>query len=64
MLADPPAGQARVTLSSSRFGALEGEIVWRSPSALGIRFLLAPDLVATVLDDKLPQLPRGSGEAA
>jgi hypothetical protein len=54
MIADPPEGQARVTLSSSRFGALEG----------GIRFVLDPDLVATVLDDKLPQLPRRDDAAA
>jgi hypothetical protein len=64
MVANPPEGQARVTLSSSRFGALEGEIIWRSPSALGIRFVLAPDLVATVLDDKLPTVPRGNDAAA
>jgi hypothetical protein len=64
MVADPPEGQARVTLSSSRFGALEGEIIWRSPSALGIRFVLDPDLVATVLDDKLPTIPRGNDAAA
>src|SRR3954469_6747040 len=60
MLADPPAGQGPVMVSSSRFGVLEGEIVWRSPSALGIRFVLAPDLVASVLDDKLPTIPRGN----
>jgi hypothetical protein len=64
MIADPPEGQARVTLSSSRFGALEGEIVWCSPNALGIRFVLDPDLVATVLDDKLPQVPRRDDAAA
>jgi hypothetical protein len=64
MVDDPPEGEARVMLSCARFGALEGEIIWRSPSALGIRFVLAPDLVAGVLDDKLPVLPRRSDAAA
>jgi PilZ domain-containing protein len=64
MVDDPPHGQARVTLSCSHFGALAGEIVWRSPQALGIRFVMAPDLVAGVLEGKLPVLPFGSGAAA
>jgi PilZ domain-containing protein len=63
MVEHPPEGQARVTLACPRFGALEGEIVWRSPRALGIRFILAPDLVAVVLEGKLPVLPRGRGVA-
>jgi hypothetical protein len=54
--------KARVTLSSIRFGALEGDIVWRSPSAIGIRFLLAPSLVAKALGDKLPLLPEKSDD--
>jgi hypothetical protein len=53
---------ARVTLSSARFGAFEGEIVWRSPNALGIRFLLAPELVAKALGDKLPLLAPDNGD--
>jgi hypothetical protein len=53
---------ARVTLACARFGALEGEIVWRSPSAAGIRFVLAPELVAKALGDKLPLLPPESDE--
>ena len=61
MVEDPPAGQSRVTLSSDRFGTLAGDIIWRSPRALGIRFVLAPDLVATVLGDRLPVLPGRSG---
>jgi hypothetical protein len=64
MIDNPPEGQARVTLSCARFGALEGEIVWRSPKALGIRFTLAPDLVAGVLEGKLPALPRANDAAA
>jgi hypothetical protein len=64
MVENPPEGQARVTLSCARFGALEGEIIWRSPSALGIRFVLPPELVASVIDDKLPVVPRGSDAAA
>ena len=60
---DPSAVPARVTLSCDRFGALAGDIIWRSPSALGIRFVLAPDLVATVLGDTLPVLPGRSGAA-
>ena len=64
MVDNPPEGQAQVTLSCARFGALEGEIIWRSPSALGIRFVLAPDLVAGVLENKLPILPRRSDATA
>jgi len=45
-----------VTLASTHFGALEGSIVWRSPGAIGIRFLLAPELVAKALSSKLPLL--------
>jgi PilZ domain len=56
--------KARVTLSSSRFGAFDGDIVWRSPHSLGIRFLLAPEQVAEVLGDKLPLLPAQSDENA
>jgi hypothetical protein len=63
MVDDPSAVPARVTLSCDRFGALAGDIIWRSPSALGIRFVLAPDLVATVLGDTLPVLPGRSGAA-
>jgi hypothetical protein len=56
--------KARVTLSSPRFGAFDGDVVWRSPGSLGIRFLLAPELVAEVLGDKLPLLPaRGEEDA-
>ena len=49
--------KARVTLSCTHFGALEGDIVWRSPSAIGIRFVLAPEHVAQALGVKLPLLP-------
>jgi len=63
MLDDPPEGKTRITLSAA-FGTLEGDIVWRSPSALGIRFVLAPDLVATLLGDKLATPQRRSGAAA
>ncbi len=56
--------KARVTLSSPRFGAFDGDVVWRSPGSLGIRFLLAPEQVAEVLGDKLPLLPaRGEEDA-
>ena len=55
--------KARVTLTSPRFGALEGDIVWRSPSAIGLRFLLEPERIAKVLGDKLPLLPPISDEA-
>jgi hypothetical protein len=64
MVDDPPEGQARVTLSCARYGALEREIVWRSPHALGIRFVLAPEVVAGAPDDKLPMLPRAGDAAA
>ena len=54
----------RVTLSSPRFGALDGDIVWRSPNSLGIRFILEPELVAKMLGDKLPLLPPESDGTA
>ena len=60
---DPPEGQARVMLCSAAFGKLEGDIIWRSPKALGIRFVLAADLVAALLGDKLTPLHRNGAAA-
>jgi len=62
MIKGPFDDGSRVTLSCTRFGALEGDIIWRSPSALGIRFVLAPELVAKALGDTLPLLPSRSDE--
>ncbi len=56
MIKGPLDDKGRVTLSSARFGALDGSIVWRSPNAIGICFLLAPELVVEALGDKLPLL--------
>jgi hypothetical protein len=56
--------KAAVILRSVRFGELSGEIVWSSPSAIGIRFMATPQDVAKAMGDSLPLLPAKDGHIA
>jgi hypothetical protein len=56
MIGDAASEMKMVTLCSPRFGEIEGEIVWRGPSAIGVRFSAPPEEVAKALGDTLPRL--------
>jgi hypothetical protein len=56
MIKDAAAEMKMVTLCSPRFGELDGEIVWRAPGAVGLRFIATPEDVARTLGDLLPRL--------
>ena len=56
MIKDAAADMKIVTLCSPRFGELDGEIVWRAPGAVGLRFIATPEDVARTLGDLLPRL--------
>lgn len=48
--------QQRVTLCSPRFGEIEGRIIWRGSTAIGVQFVAPPEEVAKLLGG-LPLLP-------
>jgi hypothetical protein len=56
MIKDAAEDMKMVTLCSPRFGEFEGEIVWRAPGAVGLRFSASPDEVTKILRDLLPKL--------
>ena len=56
MIKDAAAEMKMVTLCSPRFGELDGEVVWRAPGAVGMRFIATPEDVAKILGDLLPRL--------
>jgi PilZ domain len=56
--------KTQVILSSVRFGDLAGEIVWRSPNSIGVRFFASPEDVAKALGDTLPLLPEAKEDGS
>jgi len=56
MVKDPSPEMKNVTLCSPRFGEFEGEVVWRAPGAVGMRFSASPEDIAKILGDLLPRV--------
>jgi hypothetical protein len=59
MVKEPADEMKMVTLCSPRFGELDGEVMWRAPGAIGIRFIAPPEDVAKMLGDLLPRIQHG-----
>ena len=54
----PVAARARVTIQCAQFGSLDGVVMWRRGSAVGVRFNLAGDEILRILAPLVPGIGR------